>query len=275
MAFSSDVVSIEKNGAVGTLWLDRPEKFNALTPALWAAIPEALNELAADADIRAIIVAGRGNHFCAGIDLMAGGLDAKHTTEAPSEAVANLNQLGFTTAFQEAISSLAKCQLPVIAAVHGYCLGAGIDLITACDVRISAADAQYGVRETRIGLVADVGTLQRLPKIISAGHMAELAYTGKDINAARAEKIGLVNDVYADFDCTYAAAMEMANSIAANPPLAVRGTKFILQQSEDLTTEQSLLLNGLFTMMTSLKSNDMHETMHAFGEKRPPVYTGS
>ena len=275
MAFSSDVVSIEKNGAVGTLWLDRPEKFNALTPALWAAIPEALNELAADADIRAIIVAGRGNHFCAGIDLMAGGLDAKHTTEAPSEAVANLNQLGFTTAFQEAISSLAKCQLPVIAAVHGYCLGAGIDLITACDVRISAADAQYGVRETRIGLVADVGTLQRLPKIISAGHMAELAYTGKDINAARAEKIGLVNDVYADFDSTYAAAMEMANSIAANPPLAVRGTKFILQQSEDLTTEQSLLLNGLFTLMTSLKSNDMHETMHAFGEKRPPVYTGS
>ena len=275
MAFSSDVVSIEKNGAIGTLWLDRPEKFNALTPALWAAIPEALNELAADADIRAIIVAGRGNHFCAGIDLMAGGLDAKHTTEAPSEAVANLNQLGFTTAFQEAISSLAKCQLPVIAAVHGYCLGAGIDLITACDVRISAADAQYGVRETRIGLVADVGTLQRLPKIISAGHMAELAYTGKDINAARAEKIGLVNDVYADFDSTYAAAMEMANSIAANPPLAVRGTKFILQQSEDLTTEQSLLLNGLFTLMTSLKSNDMHETMHAFGEKRPPVYTGS
>ena len=206
---------------------------------------------------------------------MAGGLDAELVKQSPSEAVANLNQLGFTTAFQEAISSLAKVQLPVIAVVHGYCLGAGIDLITACDVRISAADGQFGVRETRIGLVADVGTLQRLPKIISAGHMAELAYTGKDIDAARAEKIGLVNDVYDDFDSTYAAAMEMANTIAANPPLAVRGTKFILQQSEDLTTEQSLLLNGMFTLMTSLKSNDMHETMHAFGEKRPPVYTGS
>ena len=275
MAFSSDVVSIEKNGAVGTLWLDRPAKFNALTPALWGAIPEALNDLAADPDIRAIIFAGRGNHFCAGIDLMAGGLDTAHTKEAPSEAVANINQLGFTSAFQQAISSLSKCPLPVIAVVHGYCLGAGIDLITACDLRISAADGQFGVRETRIGLVADVGTLQRLPKIISAGHMAELAYTGKDINAARAEKIGLVNDVYEDFDSTYAAAMEMANTIAANPPLAVRGTKFILQQSEDLTTEQSLLLNGMFTLMTSLKSNDMHETMHAFGEKRPPVYTGS
>ena len=275
MAFTSDVVSIEKNGAVGTLWLDRPAKFNALTPALWGAIPEALSELAADPEIRAVIFAGRGNHFCAGMDLMAGGLDTAHTKEAPSEAVANINQLGFTSAFQQAISSLAKCPLPVIAVVHGYCLGAGIDLITACDVRISAADGQFGVRETRIGLVADVGTLQRLPKIISAGHMAELAYTGKDINAARAEKIGLVNDVYEDFESTYAAAMEMATTIAVNPPLAVRGTKFILQQSEDLTTEQSLMLNGMFTLMTSLKSNDMHETMHAFAEKRPPVYNGS
>jgi len=275
MAFSSDVVSIEKNGAVGTLWLDRPDKFNALSPAVWAAIPEALNALLADSEIRAIIFAGRGKHFCAGIDLLAGGLDAAHSTDAASEAVANLNQLDFTTRFQQAISSLAKCPLPVIAVVHGYCLGAGIDLITACDVRISAADGQFGVRETRIGLVADVGTLQRLPKIVGAGHVAELAYTGKDIDAARAEKIGLLNDVYDSFDSAYDAGMAMANSIAANPPMAVRGTKFILQQSEDLTTEQSLLLNGLFTLMTSLKSNDMQESMHAFMEKRPPNYTGS
>ena len=275
MAFSSDVISIEKNGAVGTLWLDRPDKFNALSPAVWAAIPEALNALLADSEIRAIIFAGRGKHFCAGIDLLAGGLDAAHSTDAASEAVANLNQLDFTTRFQQAISSLAKCPLPVIAVVHGYCLGAGIDLITACDVRISAADGQFGVRETRIGLVADVGTLQRLPKIVGAGHVAELAYTGKDIDAARAEKIGLLNDVYDSFDSAYDAGMAMANSIAANPPMAVRGTKFILQQSEDLTTEQSLLLNGLFTLMTSLKSNDMQEAMHAFVEKRPPNYTGS
>jgi len=114
-----------------------------------------------------------------------------------------------------------------------------------------------------------------LPKVISAGHVAELAYTGKDIDAARAEKIGLVNDVYDSFESAYAAAQEMANTIAGNPPMAVRGTKFILQQSEDLTTQQSLLLNGLFTMVTSLKSNDLHESMHAFAEKRAPNYTGS
>ena len=275
MAFSSDVISIQKNGAVATLWLDRAEKFNALTPAVWKSIPLALNELANDTEVRAVLFAGRGKHFCVGIDLMAGGLDTAHAASAPSEAVANLNQLQFTTEFQDAVSSLAKCPLPIIAVVHGHCLGAGIDLITACDVRVSAADGNFSVRETRIGLVADVGTLQRLPKVISAGHVAELAYTGKDIDAARAEKIGLVNDVYDSFESAYAAAQEMANTIAGNPPMAVRGTKFILQQSEDLTTQQSLLLNGLFTMVTSLKSNDLHESMHAFAEKRAPNYTGS
>jgi enoyl-CoA hydratase len=159
--------------------------------------------------------------------------------------------------------------------VHGHCLGAGIDMITACDIRIAAADSNFSVRETRIGLVADVGTLQRLPKILNAGHVAELAYSAKDINAARAEKIGLVNDVYETFDAAYAEGMALATIIAANPPMAVRGTKFMLQQGETLTTEQSLLMNGMFTMITSLKSNDLQESMHAFAERRPPVYTGT
>ena len=109
-----------------------------------------------------------------------------------------------------------------------------------------------------------VGTLQRLPNVVSAGHVAELAYTGKDIDAARAEKIGLVNDIYPDVDAVCAAARELALEIAANPPLAVRGTKFILQQSENLTTEQSLLLNGLWTMATTLNSNDLVEAVASF-----------
>lgn len=274
MALSSDVLSIERAGAIATLWLDRPEKRNALSTALWQAIPEALGELAADEEVRAIVLAGRGKSFCVGIDLATFG-DASHLGGAGSQAAANLRQLEFTTRFQKAISALAECPLPVIAVVHGHCLGAGIDLITACDVRVAAADATFSVRETRIGIVADVGTLQRLPKVVTAGHVAELAYTGKDIDAARAEKIGLVNDVYADFDSAYAAAREMAHEIAANSPLAVRGTKFILQQGENLTTEQSLLLNGLYTLATSLQSNDLREAMKAFLEKRPPKFTGS
>ena len=275
MDFSSDVITIEKTGAVGTIWLDRPDKYNALSEPVWLAIPEALRSLEADADIRSIIVAGRGKHFCVGIDLVQSGMGTHQRPAGESEAVANLKQLQGTSKFQASISSLAECPLPVIAVVHGHCLGAGIDMITACDIRIAAADSNFSVRETRIGLVADVGTLQRLPKILNAGHVAELAYSAKDINAARAEKIGLVNDVYETFDAAYAEGMALATIIAANPPMAVRGTKFMLQQGETLTTEQSLLMNGMFTMITSLKSNDLQESMHAFAERRPPVYTGT
>jgi enoyl-CoA hydratase len=170
---------------------------------------------------------------------------------------------------------VADCPVPVIAAIHGHCLGGGIDLITACDVRLASADAIFSVRETRIGIVADVGTLQRLPKVIPAGQVAELAYTGKDIDAARAEKIGLVNDVYPDLDQTLAAARSMADEIAGNSPMAVRGTKFVLNKSENLTTEQSLLLNGLWTMATSLQSNDLREAVAAFMERRPASFTGT
>ncbi|MBT3618852.1 MAG: enoyl-CoA hydratase [Porticoccaceae bacterium] len=275
MDFSSDVITIEKTGAVGTIWLDRPDKYNALSEPFWLAIPEALKSLEADTDIRSIIVAGRGKHFCVGIDLVQSGMGTHQRPAGESEAVANLKQLQGTSKFQASISSLAECPLPIIAVVHGHCLGAGIDMITACDIRIAAADSNFSVRETRIGLVADVGTLQRLPKILNAGHVAELAYSAKDINAARAEKIGLVNDVYETFDAAYAEGMALATIIAANPPMAVRGTKFMLQQGETLTTEQSLLMNGMFTMITSLKSNDLQESMHAFAERRPPVYTGT
>ena len=275
MDFSSDVITIEKTGAVGTIWLDRPDKSNALSEPFWLAIPEALKSLEADTDIRSIIVAGRGKHFCVGIDLVQSGMGTHQRPAGESEAVANLKQLQGTSKFQASISSLAECPLPIIAVVHGHCLGAGIDMITACDIRIAAADSNFSVRETRIGLVADVGTLQRLPKILNAGHVAELAYSAKDINAARAEKIGLVNDVYETFDAAYAEGMALATIIAANPPMAVRGTKFMLQQGETLTTEQSLLMNGMFTMITSLKSNDLQESMHAFAERRPPVYTGT
>ena len=275
MDFSSDVITIEKTGAVATIWLDRPDKYNALSEPFWLAIPEAVKSLEADADIRSIIVAGRGKHFCVGIDLVQSGMGTHQRPAGESEAVANLKQLQGTSKFQAAISSLAECPLPVIAVIHGHCLGAGIDMVTACDIRIAAADSNFSVRETRIGLVADIGTLQRLPKILNAGHVAELAYSAKDIDAARAEKIGLVNDVYESFDAAYAAGVALAEVIAANPPMAVRGTKFMLQQSETLTTEQSLLMNGMFTMLTSLRSNDLQESMHAFAERRPPVYTGT
>ena len=271
MEFSSNTLAIEVVGHVATVWLDRPEKMNAISTEMWEDFPRAMNAIAADVEIRAVVIAGRGRSFCVGIDLgsLAGG--------APDTATASgcLQQLRVTQVCQDAITAVAKCPVPVVAAIHSHCLGAGVDLITACDIRLASADALFGVRETKIGIVADVGTLQRLPGVVSAGHVAELAYTGRDINAARAEKIGLVNDVYPDAAAVYQAALELAREIAANAPLAVRGTKFILQQGENLSTEQSLLLNGLWTMITSLNSNDLTEAMQAFMAKRPPEFTGS
>jgi len=276
MGFSSDVLTLEVDNHVATLWLDRPDKRNAMSPEFIADLPRAMAAIGDDDSVRVAIIAGRGKSFCVGIDLasLVGG-SGKADGEKASGATASLRQMKVTRDFQTAISAVAECPVPVIAAIHSHCIGAGMDLVTACDIRLAAEDALFGVRETKIGIVADVGTLQRLPGIVTHGQVAELAYTGKDIGAQRADKIGLVNDVYADADAVYTAALELAAEIAANAPLAVRGTKFILQQGEDLTTEQSLLLNGLWTMVTTLNSNDLKEAMQAFMQKRPAKYTGT
>lgn len=274
MNFSSSVLTLELTEHIATLWLNRPEKRNAMSREMWMDLGRAMAEIGSNADVRAVVIAARGKSFCVGLDL--NDLNRNKASVAPaSAAAASLRQLEQAHAFQAAISSVANCPVPVIAAIHSHCIGAGVDLITACDIRLAARGTLFSVRETKIAIVADVGTLQRLPGVISRGHVAELAYTGKDIDAARAEKIGLANEVYDTVEETVAAAQQLAAEIAANSPLAVRGTKFILQKSEDLTTEQSLLLNALWTMTTSLQSNDLKEALLAFSEKRPPVYTGS
>jgi enoyl-CoA hydratase len=276
MNFSSDVFSIERSGHVATLWLDRPEKRNAMAREFWHDLPFAMAELGDDPEVRAIVLAGRGKSFCVGLDIssLGGGGVGTEGEKATSQAAANLRQFEVTRSFQAAITSVAKCPVPVIAAIHSHCIGGGIDLVTACDIRLASADALFSIRETKIGITADVGTLQRLPGIIAKGHVAELAYTGKDIDAARAEQIGLVNAVFADQQAVLEAAHKLANEIAVNSPLAVRGTKFMLQQGEDLTTDQSLLLNGLWTMVANLDSNDLKEAMKAFFEKRSPDFKG-
>ena len=273
--FSSEVIDIELTGQVATMWLNRPEKHNAMSMVVVEDIHRAMTHISSLADVRAVVVAGRGKSFCVGLDLSALASISSVLHGEGSPAQKTLDQLKITTAFQESITSVADCPVPVIAAIHSNCIGAGVDLITACDIRIATKDTTFSVRETKMGLAADVGTLQRLPTIITKGHVAELVYTGKDIDGVRAEKIGLVNDLYADFDAVYKAAMDMAQEIAANAPLAVKGSKFILDKSEDLTTEQSLLLNGLWTMSTNLNSNDIMEAVQAFMQKRPPNFTGS
>lgn len=264
-------ISVEIRDMVGWLWLDRPEKRNALSRDMWDDIPAAVADLSGSEQVRVMVVAGRGPAFTVGIDLA---MLSSIVPEGASPADANRGVYREIRRLQRSMSVFAESPQPVIAAIHGYCLGAGLDLITACDIRLAAADAVFSVRETRLGLVADVGTLQRLPDIVPAGHVAALAYTGKDIDAERAQAIGLVNDVYPSTEALHEAAHRLAEEIAANSPLAVQGSKAVLRAGRDLTTEQALDHVALWNA-AYLHSNDLSEAMAAFAERRPPRFRGS
>jgi len=276
-SFSSEVLSIEVDGHVATLWLDRPEKRNAMGPAFWSDLPVAMAAIGSDPEIRAVVVAAKGPHFSVGLDLVAmSGLvgPSGNSSGAPASAAARAKSArAEIVRLQASVTAVAESPLPVIAAIHGYCIGGGVDLAAACDIRLASADAVFSVREAKVAIVADIGSLQRLPHIIGKGHVAELAYTGKDITAARAESIGLVNQVSDNSDAVLAAAREMAAEIAANSPLAVQGTKAVLAAGEDRS-----VADGLDYVATwnagFLASDDLTEAMAAFIEKRPAVFTG-
>ena len=271
MDFSSDVISLETDGLIATVWLDRPEKHNAMGKAFWEDLPKAMAVVDGDEGIRVVVIAGRGPSFTTGLDLLA--FAGEFGSSGGSPAAEAKKQLALIKGMQWTMTSVAQCSKPVIAAVHGYCLGGGIDLITAADIRLATADAVFSIRETKIAIVADVGTLQRLPQVVSAGHVAELAYSGKDIDAARAEKIGLVNDVYPDRDTLLKAAYELATEIAANSPLVVQGVKHVLRMGEEMSIDEALDYVAMYNT-SFLRSNDLAEAMAAFVEKRPPRFTG-
>ena len=273
MEFSSDVLALEVDGHVATLWLDREEARNAMGSALWRDLPLAAAAVSSDREIRALVIAAKGPHFSVGLDLKEFG--GAFTTSAPSasKAASSAQSYKAVRAMQASVTSIAELAIPVIAAVHGYCIGGGVDLVSACDVRLCASDAKFSVRETKVAIVADLGSLQPLPKIISAGHLAELAFTGKDIDAQRALAIGLVNAVYEDSDDVLAGARTLALEIAQNSPLAVQGTKAVLAANDGRSVEDGLEFVARWNTMY-LQSNDVREAMTAFMEKRPPVFRG-
>jgi enoyl-CoA hydratase len=276
--FASPVLAIERTGAVATVWLDRPEARNAMGDEFWRDLPRAMEVVTNDADVRAVVIAAKGPHFSVGLDLKAlgGMLSGAGGGESPQEtsgAAKALNARRDILRLQASITAVAQCPKPVIAAVHGYCFGGGVDLIAACDIRLASADAIFSVREAKVAIVADLGSLQRLPSIIGAGHVAELAFTGKDISAERAKQIGLVNDVAVDAEGVRQAAYEMAHEIAANSPLAVQGTKAMLASNEGRTVAEGLDYVATWNA-GMLGSDDLVEAMTAFMERRTPTFTG-
>ncbi len=282
--FTSPVLSIDQHDAVATVWLDRPEARNAMGPELWTDLPRAMHAVSEETAVRVVVVAARGPHFSVGLDLKAmgtvlsgdgdgGGGGGGGGSPEPSMAARARKSRREVLRLQASISAVALCPKPVIAAVHGYCIGGGVDLIAACDIRLASADAVFSVREAKVAIVADLGSLQRLPAIIGAGHLAELAFTGKDIDAARAREIGLVNEVAADAGAVQAAAAALAGEIAANSPIAVQGTKSVLAANEGRTVAEGLDYVATWNA-GMLASDDLVEAMMAFMERRPPNFTG-
>ena len=273
--FTSPVLSLELRGHVGIVWLDRPDALNALGIDFWNDFPRAIAALDADPEIRCIVLAAKGPHFCVGLDLKAmGGMLSNAGSGTASAAERAKETYRDIRRMQESVTCLEETNKPVLAAIHGYCIGGGVDLAAACEIRFASSDAIFSVREAKVAIVADLGSLQRLPRIMGAGHVAELAFTGKDIDASRAQRIGLVNDLAPDAAAVLHHTLEVANEIAANSPLAVEGTKAVLRAGDGASVEDGLEFVARWNTMY-LKSHDLAEAMAAFMEKRAPNFTGT
>lgn len=228
---------ISREGAVARLTLSRPEASNALEMRFWRGLGPALKELDAGGDVRALVLSGEGRNFCAGMDIsvFSGGAILGTDTAAERQAFHQAAR-----DLQDALSMLERVRFPVIAAVQGACVGAGLDMIAACDLRLATEGAYFRIEEINIGMMADVGSLQRLPRLLPEGVVRELAYLGTSLTADRAERLGFVNAVLPDAEALQAAAMEMAQAIAAKAPLAISGSKAAVSYARDHTVADGL-----------------------------------
>ena len=253
---------------IAWLTLNRPEKRNAMGLAFFEEIGELFDDFDRDAHIRVVIIKAEGKSFSAGTDLKEA---AKLLDQASADGRENMrNQI---IALQQGFTKIECCRKPVIAAVHSHCIGAGVDLICACDIRMATRDAIFSIRETRMGIVADVGTLQRLPHIIDQSWLRELALTGRDFTAPEALQMGLVTRVYDDPATLYGEAEKLALQIIACPPLTVQGTKEAIIFSRDNSVEAGLKFVAQKNA-AALPSEDLVEAFSAFMERRAPVFKG-
>jgi enoyl-CoA hydratase len=250
--------------------INRPGKANAMSLAVWHEIRTAFNWIDATPAARVAVISGSGAHFTSGIDLqmmMNLGTDIHDDCDGRMREKLRRTILDL----QDTLSSIERCRKPVLAAVHGACIGGGVDLICACDMRYCSADAYFLIKEIDIGMTADVGTLQRLPKLIGDGMARELAYTGRKVAGEEARAIGLVNRVFESPAALLAGVMEIAATIAAKSPLSIRGVKEMIVYARDHSVADSL--NYIATWNAAmLMSADLKEAMAAGMEKRAPQF---
>ena len=248
-------------------------KGNALGPDFWREAPGVFDEIDADPEIRAVVLSGACDNFTFGLDLVAMTSELRYALAAPAMAAERTRFLDQLTTMQRAIISLMSCRKPVVASISGWCVGAGIDVICAADVRVCSSEAMFSVRAVRVGIVEDMGSLQRLPAIIGEGAARELCLTGEDFGAAKAAALGLVNHVDDTPEAALQHAMEIAARIAANPPLTVQGVKRVMNERAYAGVRESLHYTALWNA-TFMQSRDFAEAISAFTEKRQPRFEG-
>ena len=232
-------IAVRLDGAVAEISLNRPERSNALNEAMWQELRVAMRWADATPEVRAVVLAGAGKNFCAGIDLaMLGGVAQAVAHADPARSREALRRLILD--LQDCLSSIEQCRKPVLAAIQGACIGGALDMVSCCDMRYAAADAVFSVKEVDVGMTADVGTLQRLPRLVPDGVARELAYTGRNVDAAEAGAIGLVNRVFPSHEELAAGVMQIAQAIAAKSPLAIRGTKEMIRYMRDHDVDDGL-----------------------------------
>ena len=266
---SENCFDVEVANKVAHIRLNRPEHLNSMVREFWVELPEIVRNLDARGDVRAIVLSSTGRHFCAGMDL--GVFSSGDTAITPGDADemgrvrARLRQTALM--LQESFTAFEKARMPVLAAIQGGCIGGAVDMVTAADMRYASADAFFVIQEINIGMTADVGTLQRLPKIIPDGVARELAYTGRRMSAQRALEVGLVNQVFPTHEELVTGVLEIANEIASKSPLAIWGTKEMLLYSRDHSVADGL--NHIATWQTGMfQPSDMAESFMAKAEGR-------
>lgn len=250
--------------------LNRPERRNAINLRCWRELVECFQDISRDSSCRAVVVSGAGSAFTAGIDLSDLGALAGGSEEEEDVARRAWSLRQRILEFQESFSVMEKCPKPVIAAVHGPCIGAGVDLISACDIRFCSQDASFQVKEVDMGLAADVGTLQRLPKIVGNQSLVnELAFTARVMRAPEALSCGLVSRVLPDKETLLEVALEVAAAIAARSPVAVQGTKVNLVYSRDRPVTEGLQHAATWNM-AMLQTEDIPKSVQAALDKKRP-----
>ncbi len=263
-----ETLSVETADHVAHVKLTRGAQLNTMTPQFWEDMIAAFEGIEDDPEVRAVVLSSTGRHFTAGLDLnSAGSLHGKEMDVARQRA----HFLKHVKRLQHSFTVIDQCRVPVIAAIQGGCIGGGVDLVTACDMRIIAEGGWFSIQEINVGIVADVGTLQRIPHLLPQGLVRELAYTGRRFPAEEARQYGFVNSVAADHEAAIAAAFELAKTIASKSPVAMMGTKAVLNRGRGQSVEDGLdyvaVWNAAF-----LQGEDMMEAIGAQMQKREPAF---